>query len=100
VRAERATIEIGQARALRGNAPFVPLLSAVRRSALPARLSRDAGSYLCNYAYWRALQHVRDNHPLVQFVHIPPTTVAPLSRLVIAGENVLVALLVASRRAQ
>jgi pyroglutamyl-peptidase len=97
-RPERAAIQIGQAGALKGNAPFVHLLGAVRRTALPARLSRDAGSYLCNYAYWRALQHVRNGRPLVQFVHIPPKTVAPLSRLVIAGENLLIALLTASRR--
>ncbi|MBV8510325.1 MAG: hypothetical protein JO289_09165, partial [Xanthobacteraceae bacterium] len=39
----------------RGRAPFARLAAAVRTSGLPARLSRDAGTYLCNYAYWRAL---------------------------------------------
>jgi pyroglutamyl-peptidase len=108
-RAERAAIETGPARELKGSAPFALLLAAVRRTALPARLSRDAGTYLCNYAYWRALQRVRDNYPLVQFVHIPSIAVAPrrgafkrraspLSRLVTAGENLLIALLAARRR--
>jgi pyroglutamyl-peptidase len=96
-RPQRAAVQIGQVRELKGNAPFAHLLNAVRRTALPARLSRDAGAYLCNYAYWRALQHVRNGRPLVQFVHIPPISVAPLSRLVTAGENLLIALLVASR---
>jgi pyroglutamyl-peptidase len=97
---ERAAIERGETRALRGNAPFAHLLNAVRRAALPARLSRDAGAYLCNYAYWRALRHVHNGRPLVQFVHIPPIAVAPLSRLIVAGENLLIALLLASRRSR
>jgi pyroglutamyl-peptidase len=108
---ERAAIERGETRALRGNAPFAHLLNAVRRAALPARLSRDAGAYLCNYAYWRALEHVRDGYPLVQFVHIPPTAIAArrgnfkrrapsLLQLVVAGENLLIALLAAGRRWQ
>jgi pyroglutamyl-peptidase len=108
-RAEHAAIETGPVRELKGNAPFVQLLHAVQRTALPARLSRDAGAYLCNYAYWRALQHVRCDRPLVQFVHIPSIGVAPrrgsfkrrappLSRLVAAGENLLIALLAARRR--
>lgn len=105
-RPERAVIEPGQC-ALTGNAPFPRLLYALRRTALPARLSRDAGAYLCNYAYWRALQHVRDGRPLVQFVHIPWVGAAPrrtgagnapsMFRLVAACEQLLLALIAASR---
>ena len=106
-RPERAVIEPGQ-RALTGSAPFPHLLNALRRTPLPARLSRDAGAYLCNYAYWRALQGVRGGRPLVQFVHIPWTGTTPrrasplrsalaLSQLVTAGENLLIALIAASR---
>jgi pyroglutamyl-peptidase len=107
-RPNHAAIEAGQARALTGNAPFPRLLNALRQDALPARLSRDAGAYLCNYAYWRALQGVRDGRPLVQFVHIPWVGAAlrrtdaggapSLSRLVAAGENLLIALLATGRR--
>jgi pyroglutamyl-peptidase len=108
-RPARAVIEAGPVRELKGNAPFSALLNALRRTALPARSSRDAGAYLCNYAYWRTLQHVRDSRPLVQFVHIPTIAVAPrrgtrkrgappLSRLVGGGENLLIALLAARRR--
>jgi pyroglutamyl-peptidase len=108
---ERSAIECGQHRSRTGNAPFHQLLNVVRRNKLPARLSRDAGAYLCNYAYWRALQHVRGDRPLVQFVHIPSVSVAPrrgtfkrhlppLSRLVTAAESLLTALLAASRHAR
>jgi pyroglutamyl-peptidase len=107
-RPDRAVIESGQS-ALTGSAPFPRLLNALQRTALPARLSRDAGAYLCNYAYWRALQSARGGRPLVQFVHIPSVSAtsrrasrlrsAPaLSRLVAAGENLLIALIAASRR--
>jgi len=107
-RPDRAAIDPGQ-RALTGNAPFPRLLNALRRTALPARLSRDAGAYLCNYAYWRALKSVRGGRPLVQFVHIPwpgatpprrassLPSAPPLSQLVAAGENLLIALIAASR---
>jgi pyroglutamyl-peptidase len=107
-RPERAVIEPAQ-RALTGNAPFPRLLNALRRNALPARLSRDAGAYLCNYAYWCALQHVQAGRPLVQFVHIPWVSAMPrrasairralpLPRLVTGCEDLLLALIAASRK--
>jgi pyroglutamyl-peptidase len=107
-RPDRRAIEAGQVPALLGNAPFARLLTALRRSSLPARLSRDAGAYLCNYAYWRALQNVRRGRPLVQFVHIPwvsstprrgkfKRAAPPMSRLATAGENLLIALIAGSR---
>ncbi len=48
----------------RGNAPFARLLGAARSVGIPARLSRDAGRYLCNYVYWRALEKTRYGGPL------------------------------------
>ena len=106
-RPERATIEPRQ-RALTGKSPFPRLLTALRRTGLPARLSRDAGTYLCNYAYWRALHGVRDGRPLVQFVHIPWVSstprrgkfkrgAPPLSHLVNACEQLVVTLMAVSR---
>ena len=49
------------------------LLRAARSTGIDARASRDAGSYLCNYLSWRALEAVRnDNGPrLAAFIHIP-----------------------------
>ena len=107
-RPDRRAIEAGQVPALKGGAPFPRLLTALRRTTLPARLSRDAGAYLCNYAYWRALQGARNGRPLVQFVHIPWVTstprhgtftraAPPLSRLVSACEGLLMTLIAASR---
>jgi len=99
----------GEPRSRRGDAPFVRLLGAARQLDVPARLSRDAGRYLCNYAYWRALERTRDGEPLVQFVHIPSVRLnsrrryserRPLSLppLVAAAEALLIALVAASRR--
>jgi pyroglutamyl-peptidase len=109
-RPDRNIIASGAPPVLRGNAPFARLLAALRSSAVPGRLSRDAGRYVCNYAYWRALRHSRSGHrPLIQFVHIPP--VAPAARprrtkypppslaaLTRGTENLLIALVAASRR--
>jgi pyroglutamyl-peptidase len=96
--------------ARRGHSPFMRLAGATRTTAAPARLSRDAGRYLCNYLYWRALEQVRDGRPLVQFVHIPPVghkarprrrvkkPPTTLAQLLQTGEALLIALMAASRR--
>src|SRR5207237_4139734 len=49
------------------------LLRAAEGTGLDARASRDAGSYLCNYLSWRAIDAVdADDGPrLAAFVHIP-----------------------------
>jgi pyroglutamyl-peptidase len=108
-RPPRRVIAPGGPAALRGAAPFARLLGALRMSAVPSRLSRDAGRYLCNYAYWRALEQARNGRPLVQFIHIPPVLLgarrkrpgrrtARLGSLVTAAERLLIALIAASRR--
>jgi pyroglutamyl-peptidase len=108
-RPRQGIIAPGEPAALRGAAPFARLLGAVRASTVPALLSRDAGRYLCNYAYWRALERSRDGRPLVQFVHIPGVSLGPrrqrrgrrpppLSALVAAAERLLIVLIAASRR--
>jgi pyroglutamyl-peptidase len=93
--------------ALRGHASFSRLLGAARATRAASRLSRDAGRYLCNYVYWRALEASRSGTPLVQFVHIPPVS-NRLRRaggkrrishaaLVRAGEAILLSLVAAHR---
>jgi pyroglutamyl-peptidase len=48
------------------------LLRAALRTGIDARASRDAGSYLCNYLSWRAIEACRDKGPrLAAFVHVP-----------------------------
>ena len=109
-RPQRGVIVRDGEAALPGAAPFADLLGALRGHRVPARLSRDAGRYLCNYAYWRALERARSGRPLVQFVHIPPVRLKPRARwqnghrgpslaaLVGAGEALVIALMAASRR--
>jgi pyroglutamyl-peptidase len=49
------------------------LLRAAVNTGIDARASRDAGSYLCNYLSWRAIEAARGNNSprLTAFVHIP-----------------------------
>jgi pyroglutamyl-peptidase len=49
------------------------LLGAAIGTGVDARASRDAGSYLCNYLSWRAIEATdQDNGPaLAAFVHVP-----------------------------
>jgi pyroglutamyl-peptidase len=102
-RPRHGVIKLRGPAALTGNAPFARLAGAVG-----TRLSRDAGRYLCNYVYWRALEHARGTRPLVQFVHIPPVSSKPrrrrsgkpptLAQLLKPAEAILIALIAASRR--
>lgn len=49
------------------------LLRAARTRGAKAYLSRDAGRYVCNYAYWRGLEATQapGGPSLVAFIHIP-----------------------------
>ncbi|MEP9349335.1 peptidase C15 [Xanthobacter sp. KR7-225] len=64
-----------KAAARRASARLAPLLAALRRHGVPARLSRDAGRYLCNAAYYRVLG-LAGGAPAV-FVHLPGRTGRP-----------------------
>ncbi len=107
-RPKEGIIAEGEPQSRRGNAPFARLLGAVRPLGVPAQLSRDAGRYLCNYAYWRALERSHGGGPLIVFVHIPPVRLSSRRRrskrrslslppLVAAAEALLITLLAASR---
>lgn len=78
------------------------LLRAALATGIDARASRDAGSYLCNYLSWRAIEATRreDGPRLAAFIHIPllarngaakPGRIV-LEELVDAGEAMLLEL--------
>ncbi len=85
-------------------APDGELLRAAQRGRIPARLSHDAGSYLCNYLYWRALEAAasQDRPRLAAFIHIPDSRYSAIKGrrrrnfvfgdLVRTGEHILIAL--------
>jgi pyroglutamyl-peptidase len=89
------------------------LLRAADRTGIDARASRDAGSYLCNYLSWRALEVTgNDTGPrLAAFVHVPllardsnsqrkgATHRITLDELVDAGEAMLLEMVKLTRRA-
>jgi pyroglutamyl-peptidase len=52
--------------------PAARLVRAARRAGVPAVLSRDAGSYLCNYLCWHATAAAPSDVRLAAFVHVPP----------------------------
>jgi pyroglutamyl-peptidase len=87
------------------------LLSAARATGIDARPSRDAGSYLCNYLSWRAIETTKtaDGPRLAAFIHIPllardgtgsrrGSTRITLDGLVDAGEAMLMELAKLARR--
>ncbi|WP_293853372.1 peptidase C15 [uncultured Alsobacter sp.] len=58
---------------LRGHALAGPARAAFARAGIPARLSRDAGAYLCNAVYYWSLLAAAGDAPgrPVLFVHLP-----------------------------
>jgi pyroglutamyl-peptidase len=98
--------------AMRFGPHTLQLLRAALATGIDARPSRDAGSYLCNYLSWRAIEAVStDDHlRLASFVHIPPLERGGASRpkgspritldeLVDAGEAMLLETVVLARQA-
>jgi pyroglutamyl-peptidase len=88
------------------------LLRAAEGTGLDARASRDAGSYLCNYLSWRAIEAMNadDGPRLAAFIHIPPLARGgalrrkgfpriTLEELVDAGEAMLLEMVRLTRRA-
>ena len=89
------------------------LLRAAIGSGIDARPSRDAGSYLCNYLSWRAIEAARSDKglPLAAFVHVPLLSRGgdfrrkntaqriTLEELVDAGEAMLLELVRTARQA-
>jgi len=85
------------------------LLRAARATGIDARASRDAGSYLCNYLSWRAIETTQrnDGPRLAAFIHVPllarngaarPGRIT-LEGLVDAGEAMLAELIRLTRSA-
>jgi pyroglutamyl-peptidase len=66
------TIDARGPQSRRIRAPLSALVHAARSCGVPTDISRDAGRYVCNYAYWRGLEHAAAGGPsLVVFVHVP-----------------------------
>jgi pyroglutamyl-peptidase len=90
------------------------LLRAAVGTGVDARVSRDAGSYLCNYLSWRAIEaaNTGDGPRLAAFVHVPPLARGDasqrkdaahrvtLQQLVDAGEAMLLELVRLTRQAE
>lgn len=86
---------------------------AGRSHGLKCEFSRDAGRYVCNYAFWRALDTTTSNaQRLAAFIHIPsikPATAKPgharrplpsLSMLTHTAAAILASLVAACRKEQ
>jgi pyroglutamyl-peptidase len=64
---------------LRASAPVEPMIGALRKVGLPVEPSSDAGDYLCNYTFYKALADQasdREARPIA-FLHLPPVREAP-----------------------
>lgn len=117
--ADHASVRKGSIAADADAAMFGPHTARLLRTALATgvdvRASRDAGSYLCNYLSWRAIEAVAgrtetsEGPRLAAFVHVPPVArdsgtqrrvtgrITP-DQLVDAGEAILLEMVKLTRR--
>ncbi len=68
-------ISEGAPERLEAAAPVSAIAGAIRKAGIPARVSRNAGGFVCNHLYFGALRYLRDTAratPAV-FVHLPAT---------------------------
>jgi pyroglutamyl-peptidase len=106
----RAVIVAGGPMRMAGRAPLTRLVAAARTTGIKSRLSGNAGDYLCNYLYWRALEHAaKPRGPRIAvFVHLPNVRASSrrlagrpgsftIDQLVEAGNAVLSAVAAACR---
>jgi pyroglutamyl-peptidase len=105
----RHAIAPGAAGALPLPAPLRQLIAGARGARVQLAVSRDAGTYLCNYLCWRAAEAAgRPGGPrLAAFVHVPPVRREARRRpkhrhtdddLARAGTAILMAMAAAARR--
>jgi pyroglutamyl-peptidase len=97
-------ISAESARSLPIRAPKTALLRAAKSGGLPARLSVNAGDYLCNYLYWHALGAAAEDKGTgtsprtAAFIHVPlPSKRFTLDRLIEAGEAIARVMAAASK---
>ena len=77
------------------------LLRSARSTGIDARASRNAGSYLCNYLSWRAIEATGEpgGPSLAAFVHVPPLARDPSAQRVQTAPRITLEQLVDSGEA-
>lgn len=89
---------------LKVRGPAIRLRSAIRQSGTMAELSINAGSYLCNAMFYRALAATAGHRPapLTFFIHVPPAGAGPFTMrtLIYAGEAAVRAAASEARKAR
>jgi len=60
---------------LEARAPVRTIARAIKEAGIPARVSRDAGGFVCNHLYFGALQYLGEKRSAIPavFVHLPVT---------------------------
>jgi pyroglutamyl-peptidase len=94
-------IDDASQRSLTARAPAAAILRALTRAGVAARLSRNAGDYLCNYTLWHATRRTGgpDGLEISAFIHVPPLSKRMTPDILLAaGEAVLQATIATLRR--
>jgi len=60
---------------LEATARALDVARAIRKAGVPARVSTNAGDYVCNHLFYAALRHLRERAPATPaiFIHLPAT---------------------------
>jgi pyroglutamyl-peptidase len=64
-------IEEGAPAAIFSTLPIKPLIEHLSLNGIESRISNSAGTYVCNYLFYRLMRATAGTHQLAGFIHVP-----------------------------
>ena len=61
--------------------PLTGFEGALKQAGLPVKSSQSAGTYVCNYLFYRMMESNQDTFRLCGFIHVPPESILSLPEL-------------------
>lgn len=69
--------------------PLQGIEARLKEAQLPVKISNDAGSYVCNFLFYKLMESNQDTFRLCGFIHVPPLEVMSFEKLQTAVSHIL-----------
>lgn len=61
--------------------PLTGIEAALKLAGIPVNSSQTAGTFVCNYLFYKMMETNQDTYRLCGFIHVPPEKALPLEEL-------------------